>query len=183
MRHSNVVYVLIRLSTVNGPLLLLRRHEKWGDWSLVGGHVEESEMDDWGLAAAREATEELEPLVNGQDFVVKPIHAEPITWGPEASRSTHGQRTIYHIQYYTLAFLRDPVVLLGRLPATEFMLVPEREIDSTGHIFGSPVHRARRFLNGGFEAAPRAWAGELDPRVLPVGLRPVMQDPSSATMK
>lgn len=183
MRHSNVVYVLIRLPTVDGPSLLLRRHEKWGDWSLVGGHVEEWEMDDWGLAAAREATEELEPLVNGQDFVVKPITSEPITWGPEPSRSAKGQRTVYHIKYYTLTFLRDPVELLARLPATEFLLVPERALDSAGHTLGSPVHRARHCLDGGFEAAHRAWTGELDSRTFPAGLQPVMPAPGAAMMK
>jgi hypothetical protein len=183
MRHSHVVYVLIRLPLPGGPSLLLRRHEKWGDWSLVGGHVEEWEMEDWGLAAAREATEELAPLVSGQDFVVQPIHPEPIKWGPEPSRSTQGQRTIYHIRYYTLVFLRDPVTLLGRLPAAEFLLVPERAIDSTGDVLGSPVHRARRFLQGGFDAAPRAWPGELDPRAFPAGLQPVTPDPGAATMR
>jgi ADP-ribose pyrophosphatase YjhB (NUDIX family) len=181
MRHSKVVYVLIRLSTADGPSLLLRRHEKWGDWSLVGGHVEDWELDDWGLAAAREASEELEPLVTGQDFVVTPIHPEPITWGPEASRSARGERTIYHIQYFTLAFLRDPVALLGRLPIAEFLLVPERELGSAGHALGSPVHRARRFLQGGLEAVPRSWAAELDPHALPAGLQPVT--PAPAPMK
>jgi hypothetical protein len=183
MRHSHVVYILIRLFTVDGPALLLRRHEKWGDWSLVGGHVEASEMDNWELAAAREATEELDPLVNGRDFVVEPIHDEPIKWGPEPSRSKQGERTMYYIQYYTLSFLRDPIALLGRLPAAEFLLVPERELDSAGHTFGSPVHRARRFLRGGFEAAQRAWPGELDPRAFPPSLRPVIPDPGAATMK
>lgn len=173
MRHSNVVYVLILLPTVDGPSLLLRRHEKWGDWSLVGGHVEEWEMDDWGLAAAREATEELEPLVNGQDFVVASIHAEPITWGPEASRSAQGQRTIYRIRYYSLTFLRDPVALLGRLPATQFLLVPEREIGSTEHAVGRPVHRAHRFLHGDLGVVvPRAWDEELDLRALPPSMQP-----------
>lgn len=183
MRHSNVVYVLIRLPTADGPSLLLRRHEKWGDWSLVGGHVEEWELNDWGLAAAREATEELEPLVDGQDFLVEPIDREPITWGPAPSRSAKGQRTIYHIQYYALTFLRDPVMLLGKLPASEFLLVPERDLDSTRHSFGIPVHRARSYLNGRLEAAPRAWAKELDPWTLPTSFRPIMQDPGSATMK
>ena len=87
MRHSHVVYVLIRLPTLDGPVQLLRRHEKWGDWSLVGGHVEDDEMDDWAAAAVREAKEELEPLVPGEDFRVTPMHAEPFVWGPEASRS------------------------------------------------------------------------------------------------
>lgn len=183
MRHSNVVYVLIRLPTAAGPWLLLRRHRKWGDWSLVGGHVEEWELEDWGLAAAREAAEELEPLVTGEDFVVTPIHDEPITWGPEASRSAQGERTIYRIQYYTLAFLRDPVALLGRLPANEFLLIPEHELGSSEHMLGSPVHRARRFLHGGLEAVPRAWAQELDPRALPSELRPLTTEHGPAPTK
>lgn len=170
MRTSNVVYVLIRLPTADGPALLLRRHEKWGDWSLVGGHVEENELDHWAGAAAREASEELEPLVRGQDFAVTPIHPEPITWGPEASRSAQGERTIYHIQYFTLEFLRDPVPLLRRLPPGEFLLVLEHQLGATGHALGSPVHRARRFIQGGLEAVPRAWSDELDLQALPQGL-------------
>jgi 8-oxo-dGTP pyrophosphatase MutT (NUDIX family) len=166
MRHSNVAYVLIRVPTLDGPALLLRRHEKWGDWSLVGGHVEDDELDDWALAATREASEELEPLVAGEDFVVVPVHGEPLTWGPEPSRSARGERTIYRIQYYSLAFLRDPIALLGRLPAAEFLLVPERELGTTRHALGSPVHRARHSFQGGLEAVPRAWAQELDPQAL-----------------
>jgi 8-oxo-dGTP pyrophosphatase MutT (NUDIX family) len=177
VRQSNIAYVLIRLPTSDGPALLLRRHEKWGDWSLVGGHVEEGELDDWGLAAKREASEELEPLVAGQDFVVTPIHEEPITWGPEPSRSARGERTVYRIQYYALAFLHDPVALLGRLPAAEFLLVLEGQLGSTPHALGSPVHRARRYLQGGLEAVPRAWPEDLDRRALPAGLRHLTQDP------
>jgi len=183
MRHSHVVYVLIRLSTVHGPSLLLRRHEKWGDWSLVGGHVEQWEMDDWGLAATREAAEELEPLVVGQDFLVTPIHADPFTWGPEPSRSAQGERTVYQIQYYTLTFLRDPLLLLARLPTSEFLLIPESELGSTSHALGKPVHRARRFLSGGLETVPRAWNAEVDLEALPSGMRCATLDPASKPMK
>jgi 8-oxo-dGTP pyrophosphatase MutT (NUDIX family) len=181
MRHSHVVYVLIRLPTLDGPVQLLRRHEKWGDWSLVGGHVEDDEMDDWAAAAVREAKEELEPLVPGEDFRVTPMHAEPFVWGPEASRSALHVRTIYHIQYYGLAFLRDPAELLPRLPAAEFLLVPERELGTTAHALGSPVHRAQRSLPGGLPAVPVAWGEALDPAVLPAALlRPLTRDPSAA---
>lgn len=172
MRHSNIAYVLIRVPTLDGPALLLRRHEKWGDWSLVGGHVEDDELDDWARAAEREAAEELEPLVAGRDFVVAPVHAEPITWGPEPSRSARGERTIYKIQYYALSFLHDPVALLGRLPAAEFLLVPERELASTEHALGSPVHRACRSFHGGLDAVPRAWTEDLDLRALASLTRP-----------
>jgi ADP-ribose pyrophosphatase YjhB (NUDIX family) len=183
MRHSHVVYVLIRLPTEGGSALLLRRHQKWGDWSLVGGHVEEWEMNDWRLAAAREADEELEPLATGQDFLITPIHAEPITWGPEPSRSAQGERTVYHIQYYALTFLRDPVSLLARLPATEFLLVSEHELDSTRHALGRPVHRAHRFLSGGLKTVPCAWNAKLDLQALPAGMRPVTLGSGPTWMK
>jgi 8-oxo-dGTP pyrophosphatase MutT (NUDIX family) len=166
MRHSHIVYVLIRVPTPAGARLLLHLHEKWGDWSLVGGHVEDDERDDWAEAARREAGEELEPLAPGQDFVVSPMHAEPFTWGPEASRSARGERTIYHIQYYALTFLRDPVALLGKLPPSKFLLVNERELDSTPHALGSPVRRANRYLEGGLEAVPPAWGEPIDEAAL-----------------
>jgi 8-oxo-dGTP pyrophosphatase MutT (NUDIX family) len=176
MRHSHVVYVLIRLPTRAGAALLLHLHEKWGDWSLVGGHVEDDERDDWAAAAAREASEELEPLAVGQDFEVVPIHAEPFTWGPEASRSARGERTIYHIQYYALTFLRDPVELLEQLPASKFLLVSERELDSTTYALGNPVRRAYRYLQGGLTAVPPAWGEPLDP----AALRALTRTPSAA---
>ncbi|MCA9709338.1 MAG: NUDIX hydrolase [Myxococcales bacterium] len=173
MRHSNVVYTLIRLPIGGVTHLLLRRHAKWGDWSLVGGHVEEWELEDWRQAAAREATEELEPLVDEQDFTVAPLHDEPITWGPEASRSARGERTLYRIQYYRLVFVHDPVELLARLPQGEFLLVPEHALDSTEQPLGNPVHRARRYLREGLSSVPLSWGEDLDPRALPAGLRPV----------
>ncbi len=171
MRYSHVVYTLIRIPVTTGPSLLLRRHEKWGDWSLVGGHVEDWEMDDWSAAASREATEEMEPLISGEDFRVAPIHDEPVTWGPEASRSARGERTVYHIQYFSLTFLRDPAGLLGKLCTPDFLLIDERELATTRHALGNPVHRARRYLKGGFGAVPFAWSRELDPASLPSGLR------------
>lgn len=170
MRHSDVVYTLIRLRVGAAPCLLLRRHAKWGDWSLVGGHVEDFEQQDWRLAAAREATEELEPLRDGQDFEVEALHPEPITWGPEASRSARGQRTLYRIQYYRLTFHDDPARLLARLPAKDFRLVPEHALDSTEQPLGNPVHRARRYLREGFDAVPLAWADDLEPQALPAEL-------------
>lgn len=173
MRHSNVVYTLIRVRVGAVPCLLLRRHKKWGDWSLVGGHVEPWEQEDWRLAAAREATEELEPLREGEDFSVEALHPEPITWGPEASRSARGQRTLYRIQYYRLAFHRDPARLLVRLPAEDFLLVPEHALGSTEQPLGNPVHRARRYLREGFDSVPLSWAEDLAPEALPAGLLPL----------
>ncbi len=181
MRHSHVVYTLIRLPITTGPSLLLRRHEKWGDWSLVGGHVEEDEMDEWIKAARREATEEMEPLVDDRDFVIEPMHDEPITWGPEASRSAQGERTVYHIRYYSLRFLRDPAQLLPTLEPRDFLLLTEDELGSTTHALGNPVHRARRYLSGGFGSVPFAWAEPLDPASLPTELRHLTPDGEAPT--
>lgn len=175
VRVSNVVYILIRVLTAAGPSLLLRRHKKWGDWSLVGGHVEESEINHWSDAAEREATEELEPLVNGRDFVIQPIHNKPITWGPEPSRSAQGQRTIYHVQFYTLTFRRDPAELLSRLPADDFKLVSEHELESVDTSLGKPVHRAREFFHGNLDVVPPAWDKDLDPITLPPNMQPSRQ--------
>ena len=67
-RHSDLALVLARVDVDGTPHWLLRRHAKWGDWSLIGGHVEPGEGDDWTLTAVREANEELEPrLHSGRD--------------------------------------------------------------------------------------------------------------------
>ena len=170
MRHSHVVYVLIRLATTAGTWLLLRRHDKWGDWSLVGGHVENHEMHDWQLAAAREAEEELAPLKTDHDFKVRAIHPEPLVWGPEASRSAQGQRTMYHIQYYALEFMTDPLRNLRLLPASDFLLVDQQSIDTTRYSLGRPLHQARRYLQGGLESIPPVWGESIDFHALPTAL-------------
>ena len=57
-RHSKIAYVAARLRLPDGEdALLLRAHEKWGDFSLLGGHVESDELDDWTVTARREAAE------------------------------------------------------------------------------------------------------------------------------
>lgn len=170
VRHSHVVYVLIRLPLSTGPTLLFRRHEKWGDWSLVGGHVEDEELDDWQASAARETMEELEPLEATRDFVVQPMHAEPLIWGPEASRSARGRPTIYHVRYFFLEFQRSPVELLNRLPASTVLCVPESELQSTPHALGNPVLRASHCIPGGMAAVPFAWSRSIDRRALPTTL-------------
>ena len=86
-RHSDLALVLARVDVDGTPHWLLRRHAKWGDWSLIGGHVEPGEGDDWTLTAVREANEELEPLICGVDFVIEPLPLDVSSWGPVASRS------------------------------------------------------------------------------------------------
>jgi ADP-ribose pyrophosphatase YjhB (NUDIX family) len=148
VRHSHVVYLLARMTTIFGPALLLNRHKKWDDWSLVGGHVEPDEMGDWRAAAIREADEELVPLSHGADFTIDALHEEPITWGPQPSRSAQGAPTIYHVKFYSLAFKVSRLEVFGQLPPADFKLVPESQIDAAAeHCIGGPVRRGLELLH------------------------------------
>ncbi|HWO17848.1 MAG TPA: NUDIX hydrolase [Kofleriaceae bacterium] len=104
------------------------RHKKWHDWSLVGGHVEPDEKNDWARAAVRECNEELAPLRFGEDFTLLPLLDQPLRWGPLASRSASGEPTIYTAQVFALRFLRSPLECLGKLPAEEFRIVRESDL-------------------------------------------------------
>lgn len=125
---SDLALVLARFDVDDSPHWLLRRHPKWGDWSLVGGHVEPGETENWSLTAVREANEELEPLVHGIDFVIEPLTPALSSWGPVASRSAGGTPTHYRARWYQARFLRDPAECLRRLPHDDFALVPESDI-------------------------------------------------------
>lgn len=116
---------------------MLHRHPKWGDWSLVGGHVEQGEEDDWLKTASREAEEELAPLTLGGDFTVEPLPVE-LRWGPCPSRSAGGMPTEYRARYFVLRFLKDPREILDVLPESEFRLVPIDEVESDEGV-GHPV--------------------------------------------
>lgn len=114
MRKSTLALVLIRVDT-DRPKLLLMRHRKWNDWSLVGGHVEPEEKNDFAAAAARECNEELAPLKRGKDFVLLPLLLRPVQWGPVASKSAGGELTIYTAQFFELRFLCDPGACIDAL--------------------------------------------------------------------
>ena len=127
MRRSDIAYVIIALRKDGEDHLLLHRHAKWGDWSLVGGHVEPGEEHDWLVVARREAGEELAPLRAGEHFEVERIPLS-LEWGPEPSRSAHGEPTYYHAEYFVLRFTENPVELLRRLPSSDFRLVRLRDL-------------------------------------------------------
>lgn len=137
MRHSDIAYVLIRLRSEGKDCFMLHRHPKWGDWSLVGGHVEQGEEDDWLKTASREAEEELAPLTLGGDFTVEPLPVE-LRWGPCPSRSAGGMPTEYRARYFVLRFLKDPREILDVLPESEFRLIPIDEVESDEGV-GHPV--------------------------------------------
>jgi len=128
MRHSELALVLIRLKVNADPCHVLIRHEKWGDWSFVGGHVEPDEKNDWARAAVRECNEELMPLRFGEDFTLLPLLDQPMRWGPLASKSVNDEPTIYTAQVFALRFLRPPAECLARLPSESFRVVRESEI-------------------------------------------------------
>ncbi len=128
MRHSDLALVLIRLNIGAMPHLVLTRHRKWNDWTLVGGHVEPHERNNWAQAAVRECNEELSPLRCGEDFILLPLLDQPMRWGPIPSRSAGDEPTLYVAQVFTLRFLKSPMECLARLPAGEFRIVPEAEV-------------------------------------------------------
>lgn len=128
MRHSDLALVVIRLILDAKPYQVLIKHPKWGDWSFVGGHVEAYEKNDWARAAVRECDEELAPLKHSADFILLPLRAQPLRWGPTTSRSAGGAPTIYTAQLFGLRFLQDPAECLLRLPREDFRLVRESDI-------------------------------------------------------
>jgi 8-oxo-dGTP pyrophosphatase MutT (NUDIX family) len=127
-RRSDLALVIARIAVDRDPHWLLRRHAKWGDWSLVGGHVEPDEHDDWLRTARREAEEELEPLRDGIDFTVAPMGTSATSWGPVASRSVAGRPTTYCVRWFVLSFLTDPADCLAKLSPDDFLLVPESKL-------------------------------------------------------
>lgn len=166
-RHSEVAYVFVRVDVGGEPLFLLRFHEKWGDWSLVGGHVEPDDGD-WAQTASREAEEELAPLKHGKDFVLLPMLRQPTTWGPVKSRSAGGAETKYTAQFFALRFLGDPARSLERLPAQDFLLVPRSKLERQPLLaaVAQTIDEARRRLPSGLKSVPAASERELSQALL-----------------
>jgi len=128
MRHSDLALVLVKLRIKSEAYFVLARHNKWKDWSLIGGHVESGERNDWARAAVRECNEELFPLRFGEDFILLPLLDQPIRWGPTESKSAGNESTIYTAQLFALRFLKEPSECLSRLSRDEFRVVPESEV-------------------------------------------------------
>jgi hypothetical protein len=131
MRHSDLALVLVKLKIKSEAYFVLARHEKWKDWSLIGGHLESDERNDWARAAMRECNEELFPLRFGEDFILLPLLDQPIRWGPTQSRSAGNEATIYTAQLFALRFLKEPTDCLARLSRDQFRVVPESEVIGT----------------------------------------------------
>jgi NUDIX domain len=162
-RTSRIAFILVRLLVGEKDCFLLRVHRKWGDWGLIGGHVEENELSDWRLAAEREANEELEPLHLGVDFALESLEGAPESWGPVPSRSAGGVSTQYCAAWFTLGFLRDPAKCLAELSDEEFLLV-ERDaaVMAAGAEVTALLARLERELPEGLSSVPLAWPSRLD---------------------
>jgi 8-oxo-dGTP pyrophosphatase MutT (NUDIX family) len=104
-RQSSLAQIFIKVRVGHDDCLLLMRHDKWGDWSLVGGHVEHGEEGD--------------------------LLREPITWGLEKSRSAGGKPTVYTAQFFALRLLVPADEALSRLDATRVVLVPQARLNAS----------------------------------------------------
>lgn len=166
MRHSEVAYIVMCLRIQGVPHFLLNRHEKWGDWSLVGGHVEAYEHGSWAKAAAREAQEELPPLQHRRDFLLVPIFSRPLVWGPEPSRSAQNRPTIYHAQFFALELLANPPSVLCRLCSENLRLVPQLLLENDLQA-AAPVRILCTRLGGGLTSIPLAWPDTVDNTRIP----------------
>lgn len=162
MRTSRVAYVVVRLLVGGRDYFLLQKHRKWGDWSLIGGHVEPYEGRDWLAAGRREADEELTPLRFGFDFSLERLASAPSHWGPMESRSAGGALTSYDAAWFALIFLWDPAACLAQLPAAEFILISRgvalsgRDRSVTGLL-----RRLDAALPSGLDGVPLAWGSSL----------------------
>lgn len=159
IRSSQVAYILAKLRIRGVDYVLLNAHRKWGDWSLLGGHVEASDAT-WQAAAEREVSEELAPLLYGKDIEVRPGEVGRLEWGPVASRSAGGVPTEYRARCYALRFKSDPRVCLSKLPQEEFALIRLSDLAHAPRI-SSVVEKAGRLL-GGWKELPLSWDADLD---------------------
>ncbi len=173
-RRSALAFVLIKINIDGRDHLLFLAHTKWGDWGLVGGHVNKGEEGRWLDTARREAEEELTPLRYGRDFVLKGLLARPISWGPVESRSAKGAESIYSAQYFTLRFKRDPVELLAQLDRGNFLLVPQEHFSPP--LWDSDVADTLRRLDDalpeGLSSVPWSWPVTVEGERVGVQIRP-----------
>jgi ADP-ribose pyrophosphatase YjhB (NUDIX family) len=165
MRHSDVAYIVTCIRVDGVPHFLLLRHRKWGDWSLVGGHVETG-GESWASAAMRETQEELPPLKGRKDFVLLPIFSTPVTWGPEFSRSAGNRETMYEAQFFAMQLLDEPNAIFSRLPVEDLRLVSQFDLEHMPDL-AKPIRVLAQRLRGGLTSIPLAWKESVPRDVLP----------------
>jgi 8-oxo-dGTP pyrophosphatase MutT (NUDIX family) len=159
-RHSQISVVLLVLDIDRAPHLVLLHHARWGDWSLVGGHIEadESPLE----AAVRETEEELAPLRVEVDLRVSPLLATPLSWGPVSSRSA-GVPTQYTVWFHYGAFLVEPSAALPRVSSSEIAYLPMSALTQARWPRGVTDILARLRATTDLMAIPHAWPRPLHP--------------------
>lgn len=163
MREIELAHVVIKLRGADErSYYLLHRHAKWGDLTLVGGHVEPGEEGLWARTAERETEEEMAPLRHLRDFLLVPLLTRPVKWGPTPSRSAGGILTVYRAQFFRMVFRSDPARLLEPLTEREFALLSEEQLASDASV-GALVRRLEQHLVGGLSELPAAWTAPVDP--------------------
>ena len=179
-RHSELALVLICVNVDGVLYLLFHRHRKWGDWSLVGGHVEAGEEGDWLGTAMREAGEELAPLQPRIDFVVEPLSMDALKWGPVPSRAKNNVPTVYAVKYYWLRFLADPATALGRLDPREFALIRLDDLESSRATISvsDTFERFAATLGSHLRNLPCSWPTPIHAASLPGPLERVVHNES-----
>jgi 8-oxo-dGTP pyrophosphatase MutT (NUDIX family) len=160
LRHSRISVVLFLLDIDGKPHLLLLRHLRWGDWSLVGGHIEGSETP--LETAVRETEEELAPLRVGTDIRVAPLVTDPVTWGPVLSRSA-GAPTRYTVWFHYGVFLVDPTLALARVHDARLGYVATGALTQMRWPRNITNILARLRAVEGFSRVPPAWPGPISP--------------------
>lgn len=171
-RESQLSVIVVRLLVDGEACVLLLRHEKWGDWGMVGGHIEEGESA--RDAAARELSEELVPLKVGQDVRLSPLLARPLTWGPVASRSAQGLSTTYLTHFFYTEFLTDPERALRLVEDRRLVFVPETALDPADWPAGVTDVLSRLLRDiGGLRRIPLGWSESLSSEAMGIARLPV----------
>ncbi len=169
MREIELAHVVIKLrGSDDRSYYLLHRHEKWGDLTLVGGHVEPGEEGLWARTAERETEEEMAPILRARDFLLVPLLTRPVTWGPKPSRSAGGALTVYRAQFFRLVFRSDPASLLVPLAERGFTLLSEDQLANDENV-GDLVRQLEKHLEGGLSELPAAWTAPVSPDLIPRG--------------
>lgn len=159
-RRSAISVILFCLRVAHEDVLVLLRHQKWGDWGLVGGHIEDGE--DPLTCAAREAEEELAPLRVDVDMALEALGRSPIEWGPVYSRSARSP-TVYQAWFYSGRFLADPRFSLRRVRDRSMGLVLVSRLNPTSWPEDITNVLARFWEQHGSSAMPLSWPHPLNP--------------------
>lgn len=154
-RTTQAAYVVAKLRvrrlTSSKPAILLNWSEKWGDWSLPGGHLEAGET--FYEAAMREASEELATWRASDHYAVSTKEIFREEWRAP-SKSARGRQTNYVCAWHRIYFFCPPEELPDLGPYFRWMVWD----DLAPRELGSPVLR----LSVHFSALELSWPTPVD---------------------